>query len=69
MSELTRFAAPQRGELREGIPIEKGVVITEDFLEKNVELLSKYFNHYMLYPDIWLETTKSKTCPRTLLYY
>lgn len=69
MSELTRFAAPQRGELREGIPIEKGVVITEDFLEKNVELLSKYFNHYMLYPDIWLEITKSKTCPITLLYY
>lgn len=23
----------------------------------------------MLYPDTWLETTKSKTCPITLLYY
>jgi hypothetical protein len=29
---------PIAGGEREGVPIEKGVVITEDFLEKNEEL-------------------------------
>ena len=29
---------PITGEMRDGIPVEKGVVITEDFLEKNEEL-------------------------------
>ena len=43
---------PIQGEMREAIPVEKGVVITEDFLEKNEELFQKYSQYFMLYPDL-----------------
>ena len=33
---------PIMGEMREGVPVEKGVVITEDFLVKNEELFQRY---------------------------
>lgn len=42
-------------ELREGIPIEKGVVLTRDYLDANQELFTKYLNLWILYPDIYLD--------------
>lgn len=43
---------PIQGELREGIPVEKGVVITQEFLEKNEDLFKQYSQYFMLYPDL-----------------
>lgn len=40
--------------LRDGIPIEKGVVLTTEFLDSNQELLTKYLNLWILYPDLLL---------------
>lgn len=42
--------------LRDGIPIEKGVVLTKDFLDKNQELFTSYLNLWILYPDLYLDT-------------
>ena len=42
--------------LRDGIPIEKGVVLTKDFLDANQELFTKYLNLWILYPDLMLDT-------------
>lgn len=40
---------------RDGIIIEKGVVLTKDFLDSNIELFTKYLNLWILYPDILLD--------------
>jgi hypothetical protein len=41
--------------MRDGIPIEKGVILTKDFLDDNQELFTKYLNLWILYPDLWLD--------------
>ena len=37
-THLTETSRPIAGGEREGIPVEKGVVVTEEFLQKNEEL-------------------------------
>ena len=49
---LIEASRPIQGELREGIPVEKGVVITQEFLEKNEDLFKQYSQYFMLYPDL-----------------
>ena len=41
--------------LRDGIPIEKGVVLTKQFLDDNQELITKYLNLWILSPDLLLD--------------
>lgn len=55
--------------LREGIPIEKGVVLTEDFLEQHEDLIKQYCRYFMLYPDLFLDLTKTKDCPINFYFY
>lgn len=40
---------------RDGTPIEKGIVLTTDFLDKNAELFQRYLNLWILYPDLFLD--------------
>ncbi len=37
---------------REGVELEKGVVITEDFLERNEKFLEEELQLYTVYPDV-----------------
>lgn len=41
--------------LRDGIPIEKGIVLTREYLNDNQELFTKYLNLWILYPDLFLD--------------
>jgi len=41
--------------MREGIPIEKGIVLTREFLDANQELFTKYLNLWIMYPDLFLD--------------
>lgn len=41
---------------RDDIPIEKGVVLTKEFLDANQELFTSYLNYWILYPDLFLDT-------------
>ena len=41
--------------MREGIPLEKGVILTKAFLDANQELFTKYLNLWVLYPDLFLD--------------
>ena len=43
---------------RDGIPIEKGVTLTHEFLDANEELFTKYLNLWILYPDLFLDTVQ-----------
>ena len=45
--------------LRDGIPIEKGVVLTKEFLDTNQQLFTSYLNHWILYPDLWLDSIQN----------
>lgn len=72
MSEVIARAPNYLGleeSMRAGIPVEKGVTLTTDFLERNEELIKKYCEFWRLYPDVFVETIKSKTCPITLFTY
>lgn len=42
----------QKVEMRDGIPIEKGVVLTKEYLDANQELFTNYLNYWLLYPDL-----------------
>lgn len=42
--------------LRDGIPLQKGVTLTREFLDANQELFTKYLNLWILYPDLFLDT-------------
>ena len=41
--------------MRDGIPIEKGIVLTRQFLDDNQELFTKYLNFWIKYPDLFLD--------------
>lgn len=45
---------------RDGIELEKGVIITPEWLEKNEELLYDCWNLFAAYPDIYLDVIKPK---------
>lgn len=44
----------QRGS-REGIEIEKGIVLNEDYLEKNMENIGDMMSIFTAYPDVFLD--------------
>lgn len=54
---------------RDGIVLEKGVVITQPFLEKNEELLQKYLNFFSVYPDVYLDLIKPENSNFQLFPY
>lgn len=41
------------------IPLEKGVVLTKEYLDDNQELFTKYLNLWILYPDLFLDAIQS----------
>lgn len=41
--------------MRDGIPVEKGVVLTRDYLDDNQELFTKYLDLWIRYPDLLLD--------------
>lgn len=45
--------------LRDGIPIEKGIVLTKDYLDANQELFTKYLELWLRYPDLLLDIIQS----------
>lgn len=38
--------------LKDNIPLEKGVILTRNFLDSNQELFTDYLNYWLLYPDL-----------------
>lgn len=42
--------------MKDGIALEKGVVLTKSFLDDNQKLLTNYLNYWLLFPDLFLDT-------------
>ena len=38
---------------KDNIPIEKGVVLTKEYLNNNQQLFTKYLNFWIMYPDLF----------------
>lgn len=54
---------------KEGIELEKGVVITEDWLERNENLLSNLWSTFAAYPDIYLDLITPENSNFKLFFY
>ena len=57
--ELTPNEFVERAE-REGIELEKGAVITNEYLERHYDELCKWVNLFTAYPDYYLDIIKPK---------
>lgn len=55
LSSLNRSISDIQTYKREGIPLEKGVILTEEYLEKNQKLFERYAQFFTVYPDIFLD--------------
>jgi hypothetical protein len=66
--ESSTFNARERI-MRDGIELEKGVVITEEWLKKNEELLYDCWQIFAAYPDIYLDLIKPVESNFTLFPY
>lgn len=54
---------------RDGVELEKGVVITQEWLEKNEDFLAEHWELFSAYPDIYLDLIKPKTSNFDLFPY
>lgn len=68
-SKENLFASVQAIGERENVPIEKGIVLGEDFLIKNEDLFIRYANFFTAYPDLFLDLIKSSESDFTLFFY
>lgn len=66
--ELFDNEVVQRAE-RDGIEVEKGVILTHDYLEVHEEELRELMSFYTAYPDIYLDTIKPADSTFELFFY
>ena len=66
--DLTPNEFVERAE-REGIELEKGAVITNEYLERNYEDLCKWVNLFTAYPDYYLDIIKPADSEFSLFFY
>jgi hypothetical protein len=59
------YARPQR----EGIDLEKGAILTEAFIRENSEIIENYFDHFMAYPDIFIDLVTPVNSHFSLYFY
>lgn len=55
--------------MREGIEIEKGAILTEQYLIENEKLFREYADFFTAYPDIFLDLIKPEDSNFTLFFY
>lgn len=58
----------QRG-VRDGIEIEKGVVLNEDYLKEHFDEIGEMFSIFSAYPDIYLDLIKPQDSNFELFFY
>lgn len=54
---------------RDGTVIEKGVILNENYLEKNMEKIGNVMSIFSAYPDIYLDIIKPQDSSFTLFFY
>lgn len=64
--DKARYAAVPE---RDGVPIEKGVSLTEPYLKSIQPLLEKYFDFFIAYPDLFVDLIKPVDSGFELFFY
>lgn len=54
---------------RDGIDLDKGVILTHDYLAENEETFRKWANFFTAYPDLFLDLIKPADSNFTLFFY
>lgn len=55
--------------VRDGIPLDKGVIITEPYLQKNFDDIKKIMDVFIAYPDIYLDMISPEGDEMELFFY
>ena len=61
------FQAPDRP-VRDGIELEKGVALSEQYLEEHLEDIENVMGTFIAYPDIYLDTIATENSPSLFFY-
>lgn len=76
MTELTilekkenLFQTELNTSLRDGVPIEKGAVISETYLNEHQKIIQRYMEYFIEYPDCFLDLIKPEDDDFTLFFY
>ena len=54
---------------RDGTEVEKGVVLTKDYIERHEKEISELMDIYIAYPDLYLDTIKPVDSTMELFFY
>ena len=55
LSSLNRTNTDIKVSTRDGVPLEKGVILTENYLYSHLSLFEQYANFFTVYPDLFLD--------------
>lgn len=64
-----RMASAAAEAIRFGTPIEKGVVLTTETVERNRELFERYGDYFLSYPDVFIDLITPKASNFRLFFY
>jgi len=65
----TRVKEDYKPITREGIPLEKGVVLTKEYLVAHEKLFRQYADFFTAYPDLYLDIIKPSDSNFELFFY
>ena len=63
------FSSSKQVGYKEGIEIEKGVILNEDYLEKNEQEIGDAMSFFTAYPDIFIDLITPENCGIKLFFY
>lgn len=69
LSSLGKDKTTEKKAIRDGTELEKGIVLTEEYLIKNQKFLEKTMQIFSAYPDIYLDVIKPVDSNFTLFFY
>lgn len=66
---MSQIALDKAAELKFGYPVEKGVILTTEIVEKNEALYQKYCDLFMSYPDLFIDMITPTDSNFRLFFY
>ena len=63
------FSSSKQVGYKEGVEIEKGVILNEDYLEKNEQEIGNAMSFFTAYPDIFIDLITPENCGIKLFFY
>lgn len=68
-SDINELNAQVQRHYKEGVELEKGVILTEEYLLQHEELFKKYCNFFTAYPDIFIDLITPEESNFSLFFF